>query len=204
MYSCLPLCVPYVLRKERIIVNLAESIVQYVCATFQLWHTSSGCKCNVQCALCNLHQKGARVAGCLEVAAQRRALQRGWLLNNAQCTMNNYTAKHGTMHNAQLHMAHILSAICAAAWPSHNVQLRFLAGHLACTMYSLYCLQYSLTLFGVLQPQCSVNIHFPLCAAFNVHCLQYFLAASDIFVTFWSSRNFCVQHSSCCLFSDCL
>ena len=101
-------------------------------------------------------------------------------MHNAQCTMNNYTAKHGTMHNAQLHMAHILSAICAAAWPSHNVQLPLLARPLACTMYSLYCLQYSLTLFGVLQPQCSVNIHFPLCAAFNVHCLQYFLAASDM------------------------
>ena len=167
--------------------------------------------CNVQCAMCNV-----QCAMCTKRVQELRDI---WKLpnkeefckeggcctmHNAQCTMNNYTAKHGTMHNAQLHMAHILSAICAAAWPSHNVQLPLLARPLACTMYSLYCLQYSLTLFGVLQPQCSVNIHFPLCAAFNVHCLQYFLAASDIFVTFWSSRNFCVQHSSCCLFSDCL
>ena len=50
--------------------------------------------------------------------------------------------------------------------------------------------------FGILHLQCSVNIHFPLCAAFNVHCLQYFLAASDM-------RRYFVLHSGTARTSVC-
>ena len=59
-------------------------------------------------------------------------------MHNAQCTMNNYTAKHGTMHNAQLHMAHLLSVICSE-----------LGHHTLCSFLSL---------FGILLVQCTACI----------------------------------------------
>ena len=118
-----------------------------MCATFQRWHTSSGCKCNV-------HQKGARVAGRLEVAAQR-----GWLLHNAQCTTTQLNMAQCTMHSCTWHIF----------WVQHVQQLDH---HTMCSFLSL---------LGILLVQCNPWRFLVLCIC-NVQLI--FISPSVLRLTF--------------------